>query len=146
MAHYHYSHRDYNYSGELVRDIYREAPRHSQYPTQYIVNNGTLMINDKSLRNTNSIIYNSYGSTIWVEPSSHSRHSHHAHHSHRPHYYSLSAPSNLHTCRGCHHRRELSGGYCHDCINARLRPRIVEVIRDDRRLVGAPERRMIEYR
>lgn len=145
MTHYHYSHGDYPRGNELVRKIYREVPRHSQYPTQYIVNDGTLVIDDMSLQNTNSIIYNARGSTMWVQPSSHS-HSHSSAYSPSWHNYS-PASLRLHTCRGCSHRRELSGGYCHECISARLaRPRIVDVVREDRRLVSTPERRTIGYR
>lgn len=145
MAYYHTSHKDYTYGDDLVKKIYREVPRYSHHPTQYIVNDGTLIIDDKSLRHNNSVIYNRPGSTMWVQPTSTHQWSSNSTDPYRYGYSTTS--SSLHTCRGCYHRRELTGGYCRDCIDAKLlKPRVVEVVRHDRRLLSVPERRMIEYR
>ncbi|KAM0811688.1 hypothetical protein AB5N19_12044 [Seiridium cardinale] len=140
MSYYYSSYADYNSGDSLVKRTYREVPSHSHRSTQYIVNDGTLIIDDKSLRNNSSVIYNRPGSTMWVQPTTESHRSTSASDPYRRSH-------SLHTCRGCSWRRELSGGYCRDCIDAKLsRPRIVEVVRSDRRVLGGPERRLIEYR
>lgn len=140
---YDTNYKDHTHGHDLVKRIYREVPRHSHHPTQYIVNDGKLIIEDQSLRNSNSVIYNSPGSTMWVQTSTGhwSSSSNHSHGSSTP-----SWSSNLHRCRGCYSLRELTGGYCYGCIEAKtVRPRIVEVVRDDRRLLSVPERRLLEY-
>ncbi|KAH8201388.1 hypothetical protein TruAng_004471 [Truncatella angustata] len=144
MSYYGYttSHRGHTYGDDAVKRYYRETPRHSHHPTQYIYNDGRLVIDDKSLRNNNSVIYNRPGSTMWVQSTAASQYS-----------SSLSDPyrsggswgSTLHICRGCSYRRELTGGYCRSCIDIKLSPRVVEVVREERRLPSAPSRRMLEY-
>jgi hypothetical protein len=147
MPSYYWSGNDYGSGEELVRRIYRDTRRDKHHPTQYIVNDGTMTVNGEWLRNKSSVIYNSPGSTMYLQsgttsyrPSSDS--------SEPYRYYSSRRTygTSLHHCRGCNWRRELTGGYCRDCIAVKLRPRVVEVVRDDRVLLGSPERRLIEYR
>ncbi|KAK8021910.1 hypothetical protein PG990_007048 [Apiospora arundinis] len=52
---------------DLVRRFNREC-RNSGYPTRYIVNDGTLVINESLLNDSNTLIYNRRGSNMWVRP------------------------------------------------------------------------------
>jgi hypothetical protein len=110
----------------LVKTICREVPRRSVRPTQYIVNDGTLVIDDKSLRHTNSVIYNRPGSTLIVQPGG-SRYTPLPNCScNPPCRWRCTASTTttcwtttVHTCRGCSEKRQLWGGYCRYCIDAR---------------------------
>ncbi|KAK6863512.1 hypothetical protein PG995_000040 [Apiospora arundinis] len=48
---------------DLVRRFNREC-RNSGYPTRYIVNDGTLVINESLLNDSNTLIYNRRGSNM----------------------------------------------------------------------------------
>ncbi|KAI0399967.1 hypothetical protein F4802DRAFT_527324 [Xylaria palmicola] len=134
-------HRDgYELAHHIERDL-----RHSHRPTRYIVNEGKLIIDERSLEardhhhhrdhyrssssRANTVIYNAPGSTMWIE-SQHDK--------------------NLRTeCRGCYRRRErLYDGYCADCVSLRIdTPRRHEVVNfSDRRLLDYPSRRAIGWR
>lgn len=131
----------------LVKKLVREMP-HNHHPTQYIVNDGTLIIDDKSLRNTNSVIYNRPGSTLVVQTAkgTHGTHQTLSYCTCNPpcRYYCASSHSswttNVHTCSGCSQKRQLLGGYCRYCIDARtVRVREVskvEIIEKDKKLIG----------
>lgn len=157
---YHYDHHhqgDYRHSDDLVKHLHREIPHHSHRPVQYIVNDGKLIIDEKSLRHStnNTLIYNRPGSTMWVQPRTSSGHHHHHHSSSSSRVETYQRPStywqtsSTHACRGCQSLRSLYGGYCRECIEVKMvRPREprVDIIRDARRLLSLPDRRLIEYR
>ncbi|KAK8096204.1 hypothetical protein PG999_014226 [Apiospora kogelbergensis] len=50
---------------DLVRRFNREA-RCSTQPTRYIVNDGSLVINESLLHDSNTLIYNRRGSSMWL--------------------------------------------------------------------------------
>jgi len=52
---------------DLVRRFNREV-RSSTHPTRYIVNDGSLVINESLLHDSNTLIYNRRGSSMWVRP------------------------------------------------------------------------------
>lgn len=132
--HHHYPHSHYDVAERLVREN-----RHSHRPTRYIVNDGNLILDEKTIRHGNTVIYNSRGSAMWLNPSG--RHAappapivYQPYHSSWA--YGVASPS----CRGCYERRELhSSGYCRDCHSIRY-------YRSDRRLLGTPERRQLTWR
>ncbi|KAI1419497.1 hypothetical protein F5Y12DRAFT_789017 [Xylaria sp. FL1777] len=124
---------------ELAHQIGRDL-RHSHRPTRYIVNEGKLVIDERSFEDryrsssssssrSNTVIYNAPGSTMWIE--------------------NRSNGSRIAECRGCFRRRErYYGGYCSECASLRWdtprRPEIITV--DDRRLLDYPEMRAIGWR
>ncbi|KAF3018896.1 hypothetical protein E8E14_009580 [Neopestalotiopsis sp. 37M] len=170
MAYYYSSGTDYNYGpgDAVVRKVYRNLDRgghhhrhhhghHSSSSHRHhhskIVNDGTLIVEADTLRTVNSHITNRPGATMylteqqyWATPASSSgsttSSSYYYGSSSRPAYYSSSS---LHTCRGCSWQRELIGGYCRDCIEYKTSPRIIEV-KENRRVLGGPERRLLHYR
>ncbi|CAJ2509089.1 Uu.00g141150.m01.CDS01 [Anthostomella pinea] len=143
MPSYQYE-NSYHRSHELAHRLRKET-RHSHYPTRYIVNDGQLFVDEKSLRHSNTVIYNSPGSTMWLTPSSR----HHSTSAHNPHHHSTSSSAWVATttqpatmvCLGCHeHRVAYYGSYCRDCTAARLAPV------PERRQLDYPERRAIGWR
>lgn len=165
MSYYYSSGQDYYPSGdEVIRKVYRNIERgghkhhhhhsshhghhhhHHHHAHQTIVNDGTMVINGDSLRQVNSVIYNRPGSTVYMTDA----HYYSSPSSSGTSYYYGSAPrysSGLHACRGCSGwHRELAGGYCRGCIEYKVRPgRTIEVVRESRRALDAPERRLIQY-
>ncbi|KAI0520694.1 hypothetical protein F5B22DRAFT_47664 [Xylaria bambusicola] len=136
MPSYPYDRYYYKDGYELAHYIGRDL-RRSHRPLRYIVNEGKLIIDERSLEDrhrssgnrSNTVIYNSPGSTMWIE--------------HR------DSESRTVECRGCFRRRERCyGGYCSECVYLRLdAPRRHEVITLDKwRLLDYPERRAIAYR
>lgn len=134
----YYHDRPHKDGYELAQRI-RHDLRYSHRPTQYIINEGKLVVNERTLecrdRDTNSrpntIIYNAPGSTMYVEKPRDEK-SHHRS-----------------ECRACFRVRDRCyGGYCSDCLTVRLdTPRRREVITvHDRRLLEYPEKRTIQWR
>ncbi|KAK5624811.1 hypothetical protein RRF57_000527 [Xylaria bambusicola] len=136
MPSYSYDRYYYKDGYELAHHIGRDL-RRSHRPLRYIVNEGKLIIDERSLdgrhrsgsNRSNTVIYNSPGSTMWIE----------------------NRDNELRTveCRGCFRRRERCySGYCSDCVYLRLdAPHRHEVITvDNWRLLDYPERRAIAYR
>ncbi|TGJ82336.1 hypothetical protein E0Z10_g6456 [Xylaria hypoxylon] len=128
--HYDHHHKD---GYELAHHIRRDL-RHSHRPTRFIVNEGKLIIDERSFDDrdrssssrSNTVIYNAPGSTMWIE-----------------------SKSGTTECRGCFRRRDrLYGGYCSGCATLRLdTPRRHEVVTvDNRRLLEYPEKRAIGWR
>ncbi|KAI1122326.1 hypothetical protein F5Y10DRAFT_76753 [Nemania abortiva] len=144
----HYNDRHHSKDGyELAHHVGREL-RHSHRPTKYIINEGKLIIDERSFEDhrdrssssgggkSNTVIYNAPGSTMWIEKR---RDDHHRSHSH----------SHYSECRGCFRRADrYYDGYCSDCITLRYEsPRRHEIITvNDRRLLDYPERRAIGWR
>jgi hypothetical protein len=132
-SHHHHHKRGYELAQHLGRDL-----QHSNRPTRYIVNDGKLILDDRSFDNyygsgstskSNTVIYNAPGSTLWIE---------HA-----------KPKTTLVECRGCFRRRERCyDGYCSECISVSIdrgkRHEIIAV--DERRYVEYPERRAIKWR
>ncbi|KAH9905795.1 hypothetical protein F4778DRAFT_727512 [Xylariomycetidae sp. FL2044] len=163
---YHYTHRDEN--RELALRFGREVHRghshgshhhHAHYPTCYIVNDGKMIADDKALKHSNTIIYNSPGSTLWIQPSSSDKNNNERRSSSsssssaivyepRTSYYSSSSHHHTPTCRGCHERRSLYfGSYCRDCVSDRLDSnRRYDTLRETRRVIEIPERRAVGWR
>ncbi|KAI3325515.1 hypothetical protein HD806DRAFT_490513 [Xylariaceae sp. AK1471] len=151
MPSYHHDHHDHHNHHrkdgyELAQNIGRDL-RHSHRPTRYIINEGKLVIDERSFDNhyrssgsssssnkPNTIIYNAPGSSMWIE-----------HAKEKPSYTE---------CRGCfRHRERCYGGYCSECISVRLERdnwnksrRYETVAVDDRRYVEYPERKTIGWR
>ncbi|KAI1357578.1 hypothetical protein F5Y08DRAFT_324020 [Xylaria arbuscula] len=132
----HHHDRYYKDGYELAHHIGRDL-RHSHRPLRYIVNEGKLIIDERSFEDryqssnyrSNTIIYNSPGSTMWIE--------------HR------DGRTRTVECRGCFRLRERCyGGYCSECVSLRLdAPRRTDVITvDKRQLLDYPERRTIAWR
>ncbi|KAI1276246.1 hypothetical protein F5Y07DRAFT_137965 [Xylaria sp. FL0933] len=139
--HHHHHHKD---GYELAHNIGREL-RHSHRPTRYIVNEGKLIIDERSFEDrdrssssrSNTVIYNAPGSTMWIENRNNNK----------------GSSSSFHggvECRGCFRRRDRCyGGYCYECLSLRLdRPRSHEVIKyEDRKLLDYyPERKALGWR
>lgn len=101
--------------------------RNSHRPLRCIVNEGKLIIDERSLENRfNTVIYNSPGSTMWIE--------------HR------GGGTRTVECRGCFRRREhCYGGYCSKCSS--LRPDVYRRSESEKLwLLDYPERRAIAWR
>ncbi|KAI0868574.1 hypothetical protein GGS24DRAFT_206541 [Hypoxylon argillaceum] len=114
MPSYHsdrYYHRDgYDVAYQIRRDL-----RHSHRSTQYIINEGKLIVDERSFEDrdrhhhhssssrSNTVIINTPGSTMWIEKRRESR----------PYYAE---------CRGCFRRADHyhHGGYCYDCVTLHL--------------------------
>ncbi|KAI0009622.1 hypothetical protein F4779DRAFT_361736 [Xylariaceae sp. FL0662B] len=138
---YHYSNHRHNHDNvhHLAQRFSREA-RYSHHPTQYIVNDGRMIIDEKALHYSNAVIYNAPGSTMWLKPTSLS--------SVRTPYVPYHSPGMppIRTCRGCFQQRELYfGNYCRDCTSARLAPP-TERYYSDRKPLYMPERRSLGWR
>jgi hypothetical protein len=156
MSYYHDSpyydhhHHSYQYPSRGSRES-----RHSHRSKGYIVNQGQLIIDEKTLRNTNAVIYNAPGSTMYLEPAK--RRSYHTSVTHSPYHSSTSsrlaqldlALPTISTCHGCYERREMRyGDYCRDCASNLLhRPssKRAGYLVDDRRVLDYPERRRIGW-
>ncbi|KAI0427589.1 hypothetical protein F5Y09DRAFT_27799 [Xylaria sp. FL1042] len=138
MPTYYYDRDRHHKDGyELAHNIGRDL-RHSHRPMRYIVNEGKLIIDERSFEDrdrssssrSNTVIYNAPGSTMWIENRN-------------------KGSSHSVECRGCFRRRDRCyGGYCSECLSKRLdMPRRHEIITvDDRRLLDYPERRAIGWR
>ncbi|KAI1397976.1 hypothetical protein F4819DRAFT_470269 [Hypoxylon fuscum] len=148
---YHGHH--HNPNRDLAQRFGRES-RHSSHPTQYIVNEGKMIVDQRTLRHTNAIIYNAPGSTMRLVPSKPVPKA-----KHNSFYYPPTSPwwdttTSIHTCRGCLQRRELysgAGGYCRDCTALRLGPpyqaeRYRLQGRNDWHPAYMPERRQLGWR
>lgn len=117
-------------------DLTIRGTRHSHRPTNYIVNDGHLIVDERSTKHNNTVIYNARGSTMWVNPAS--RHAPSAPLIYETHHHYPS-------CRGCSERRYLySDGYCCNCYTVRYYTR--EDRRDERRLRGVSGMRHICWR
>ncbi|KAI4859191.1 hypothetical protein F4820DRAFT_440596 [Hypoxylon rubiginosum] len=155
MAHYYDSHHlshdhDHNYNRNLARRFSRDA-RHSTHPTQYIVNEGKMIVDERTLKHTNAIIYNAPGSTLRLSSPKPNPFAPAVHH-HNSYLYPQASSSwsstglPIQTCRNCLQRREIYyKGYCHNCASLRLNA-TYQRIRDDRRVAFAPDRRMVAWR
>ncbi|KAI1195375.1 hypothetical protein F5X97DRAFT_246787 [Nemania serpens] len=134
-----YSHDRYQKDGyDLAHHIGRDL-RQSHRPTRYIINEGKLVIDERTLEDrdrsgsgssSNTIIYNAPGATMRIEQHRENR----SHHS---------------ECRGCLRRSErYYDGYCSECVTRRLgssrRHDVVAV--HDRRFLEYPERKAIQWR
>ncbi|KAI8947531.1 hypothetical protein F4801DRAFT_507353 [Xylaria longipes] len=138
MPSYHHD-RHHKDGYELAQHL-GSGVRHSHRPTRYIINEGKLVIDERTLEDrhsssssssskSNTVIYNAPGSTMYIERRKDK--------SHYP------------ECRGCFRRRERCyDGYCSECISLRLdKPRRHETITmNDRRYLEYPERKAIQWR
>ncbi|KAI1757692.1 hypothetical protein F4782DRAFT_139034 [Xylaria castorea] len=136
MPSYHHDHHHKD-GYELTRQLGRDLRHDSHRPTRYIVNQGKLVLDERAFedrhqssnKKTDTVIYNAPGSTMYIERQKDK--------SHYP------------ECRSCFRRRERCyDGYCSECISFRLdRPRRHETITvSDRRFLGYPERKMLQWR
>ncbi|KAI1139202.1 hypothetical protein F5Y05DRAFT_381117 [Hypoxylon sp. FL0543] len=148
MPYYYDDHHDnHDLTRQLAHHLSRES-RYTGHPTQYIVNEGRMFVDRKTLQHSNAVIYNAPGSSLRVSPSRSTSTT-------RTRSTSYYAPKSswspsIHTCRGCLERREIYfEGYCHDCNSLRLvsSPRESYRLRDRdyRYLARAPERRMVGW-
>ncbi|OTA83393.1 hypothetical protein M434DRAFT_400687 [Hypoxylon sp. CO27-5] len=147
---YYYDNHHWN-NHDLTRQLAHRLSRESRYtghPTQYIVNEGRMTVDNKVLRHSNAVIYNAPGSSLRLSPSRQTS----TMRSRSTSYYvpDSSWSSSIHTCRGCHERREIYfGGYCHDCNSMRLvsspRESYRQRYHDYRYLAPAPERRSLGW-
>lgn len=138
MPSYYYNDRRHTKDAyEIAHHITRDL-RHSHRPTQYIINEGKLVIDERSLEDrdrssssrSNTVIYNAPGSTMWIEKRRDDR-------------------SHYSECRGCFRRsHRYYDGYCSECVTLRADlPRRHKIITaSDRRLLEYPERRAIQWR
>ncbi|KAK8097484.1 hypothetical protein PG984_016623 [Apiospora sp. TS-2023a] len=104
---------------DLTRRFNREV-RRSGYPTRYIVNDGSLVISESLLRDSNTLIYNRHGSRMRVLPD-------------------RCCCDGTPSCRcGCRGRRCCKGGgsgggfnccYCSTTIRIRTTTRVTEYCR-----------------
>ncbi|KAI1770239.1 hypothetical protein F4818DRAFT_433886 [Hypoxylon cercidicola] len=158
MAHHyhsrHWSHEQ-DYNRNLASRFSRDA-RHSGHPTQYIVNEGKMIVDEQTLKHSNAIIYNAPEATLRLssksKPNPFTPQEHHQYGSyHYPPASSWWAPTSLsvHTCRNCLQRREIyHAGYCHNCAAYRLvlPYQTDRRVRDDRRVTFASDRRQLKWR
>ncbi|OTB12275.1 hypothetical protein K445DRAFT_25847 [Daldinia sp. EC12] len=120
MAHYYdHHHEGHNQAQNLANRFTRET-RHSDYPTQYIVNEGKMIVHERSLKQSNAIIYNAPGSTLRFVPSKSATSAKPKHNSNHPpeSYWRTTAPP-IYMCHGCRRRQIYYGDYCHDCTALR---------------------------
>ncbi|KAI1332278.1 hypothetical protein F5Y16DRAFT_173553 [Xylariaceae sp. FL0255] len=143
---YYYDGRSSGY--DLGQYACREFARHSHRPTQYVINEGNLVVDERMLNRYydrhhkyNTVIYNAPGSRMRIEYSRH----------HYGPYYSGSGESGLLECLRCRRRSRCYGGYCPDCIAVRVvedrgRDRRSEILTVDerRRFIEYPERRALK--
>ncbi|KAL7619554.1 hypothetical protein AAE478_010094 [Parahypoxylon ruwenzoriense] len=126
------------------------------YPTQYIINDGSMTVHERALRHSNAVIYNAPGSSLQLvssPPKPTSTDKHHNHHTYHapPGYYSERATTRtitsppIQTCHGCLEQREMySGGYCYDCSSGRLERRLKD--RQGRHTPPEPEKKLLGWR
>ncbi|KAI1497984.1 hypothetical protein F5X99DRAFT_394975 [Biscogniauxia marginata] len=118
-------------------DLAYRLARYHHHPT--IVNGGDLVVDDRTLRYSGAIVYNSPGSTMHMRPSRHHSSTYNSY------YYPTPCPPPAYVvCRGCYHWREnWFSRYCRDCTSERLRPlmdRRPEHHHGFRRIDAPPER------
>ena len=159
---------------DLVRRFNREA-RCSTQPTRYIVNDGSLVINESLLHDSNTLIYNRRGSSMWVRPDSCCCDGSPScrcgcrgrgccrggggRGGHRPPgrggsgcYCTttrITTCSYTEICRICVRRRASHGGYCRECAERRcIPPWYLREPREPIRplLEGPPSERLLGYR
>ncbi|KAI0382535.1 hypothetical protein F5Y04DRAFT_252873 [Hypomontagnella monticulosa] len=143
---YHYNTRNENH--DLARNLAHRIQRDSRYgghPTQYIVNEGRMVVDQRTLRHHNAVIYNAPGSTLrFAQSSTPARKSkydsYHTSGSYWPTTTTTAPP--LHMCRGCGQRETYYGGFCHDCTSLWYSQRD----RDNRYLARASDRKYLEWR
>ncbi|KAI1464920.1 uncharacterized protein F4812DRAFT_440958 [Daldinia caldariorum] len=153
MAHYYdHHHESHNQAQSLANRFTRET-RHSEYPTQYIVNEGKMTVYERSLKQSNAIIYNAPGSTLRFVPSRSPTNAKAKHDSNRPpeSYWRTTAPP-IYMCHGCRRRQIYYGAYCHDCTALRSTGALkkknkqqTKEHRHDLRLTWAPDDKLIEW-
>ncbi|KAI2624437.1 hypothetical protein GGS21DRAFT_320129 [Xylaria nigripes] len=149
--HHDHDHRHRKEGYELAHHLSQEL-HHSARPTRYIINEGKLILSERSLDRhhrpkSNTIIYNSPGSTMWVQQSTH-HHRHEIEAPHQNHHHQHHHQHQHPECRGCFRRRELyHGGYCADCVSARAKnaQRHELVTAGNRRVLEYPERKAIAW-
>ncbi|KAI5863921.1 hypothetical protein GGS23DRAFT_596410 [Durotheca rogersii] len=129
----------------------RDCGRPRRHPTQYIVNDGRMTVDQRTLQHSNAVIYNGPHSSLRLVSSGRAaaapardrdRDTDHSRD------WSTATP---HTCHGCLRRRPLYWTeYCYDCAAAPLSRRLGSVTyRHDfqwRHLTTAPERRLVGWR
>ncbi|KAI0165225.1 hypothetical protein GGR52DRAFT_575317 [Hypoxylon sp. FL1284] len=176
---YHYNDRrlshEHDYNRNLARRFVRDS-RHSNHPTQCIVNEGRMIVDDRTFKHSNAIIYNAPGSTLRLySPESRPKNPFTAVErtppppppppapaaalAPRPQNYLPPAPTSpwwwapqapeLHTCRNCLQRRQLYyKGYCYSCAALRFNPsrQLEWRAPPDRRVSFAPETRLAKWR
>ena len=126
---HHRGHHSYGSSNHELAERFAHETRYSHRPTQYIVNNGHLVVDDRSARHSDAVIYNARGSTMWLKPTSND----YSPIIYEPHYSYRSRSS----CRGCYERRgTYSAGYCRDCYNHRYYD-------TDRKVISISTRRLL---
>ncbi|KAI1377908.1 hypothetical protein F4677DRAFT_29918 [Hypoxylon crocopeplum] len=151
MAYYYdHHHRGQDLTRDWAHRVSQDA-RHNSQPSQYIVNEGRMRIDERTLRHSNAIIYNAPGSSLRISPSmtvSSAKTKHSTYYA-QPSTWWTSGTS-AHTCHGCYKWRELYyGDYCHECSSIRQvaaakdRHRLRD--RDDRYLTYTPERRLLGW-
>ncbi|KAI8964156.1 hypothetical protein F5Y11DRAFT_316779 [Daldinia sp. FL1419] len=154
MAHYYDHHYNHYHSQacDLANRFTRET-RHSEYPTKYIVNEGKMIVHERSLKQSNAVIYNAPGSTLRFIPSkqaSDTKAQHHPRHDSES-YWRMTAPL-MDMCHGCRRRQTYFGDYCHDCTAVQLTAgptRNSQRRRENREqlhLTWAPNSKLIEWR
>jgi hypothetical protein len=162
--HHHHRHRHhYSKDGyELAQYLGRELS-YSSKPARFIVNEGMLIVDERTLDNThtlghsylgfnktgktNTVVYNAPGSTMWVQNKHSSSLGGHG----SRYLDALSLSTTVMECRGCLRLRERCyDGLCSDCILDRDRSsarRYDDIIYDERpRSLEYPERRFLGYR
>ncbi|OTB02011.1 hypothetical protein M426DRAFT_323083 [Hypoxylon sp. CI-4A] len=153
MPHYYYD--DHKWDRDLSRDLahrFSRDVRTASHPTQYIVNEGKMIVDDQTLRHSNAVIYNAPGSTLRFAPSKPTPSKKVRFNSHlAPEHSKLATAPPIYTCRGCFERRELYyRGYCHDCTSMRLvsAPKETFKLRDrqDRQIERVPDRKLVGWR
>ncbi|KAI0148524.1 hypothetical protein GGR57DRAFT_474580 [Xylariaceae sp. FL1272] len=120
--------------------------RHCRRPTQYTVNDGKLVIDERVFENycrdykgdrCNAVIYNAPGATLWIEYRR----------QRDEHYYHDSGSADFIVCLRCRRRPRRCGQYCSECVSVRLvkdreKDRCSEtIVVDNRRYVEYPEKR-----
>ncbi|KAI2471614.1 hypothetical protein F4781DRAFT_386809, partial [Annulohypoxylon bovei var. microspora] len=152
MAYYYDDHYwNHDLTRNLAHRLSRES-RHSGHTTQYIVNEGRMVVNEKTLRHSNAVIYNAPGSSLRFAPSRHTSYSSIRHSSHyAPESSSWTTSPSTSVCRGCYEHRELYyGNYCHKCTSIRQVswPNESYRLRDReyRYITRAPERKLVTWR
>ncbi|KAI1439935.1 hypothetical protein F5Y02DRAFT_404373 [Annulohypoxylon stygium] len=151
-CHYDRHYWNHDLTRNLAHRLSRDS-RHSGHATQYIVNEGRMIVDQKTLRHSNAVIYNAPGSTLRFVPSTHTYHSvtsHSSHYEPEPHWSSTSLW--IRQCRGCCKYREIYyGNYCHECTSIQRvtlphRERNLLADCEYRHLPPAPERKRVGWR
>ncbi|KAI1207597.1 uncharacterized protein F4807DRAFT_433900 [Annulohypoxylon truncatum] len=119
MACHHDSHYwNHDLTRNLAQRLSRDS-RHSGHATQYIVNEGRMVVDQKTLRHSNAVIYNAPGSTLRLVPSMRAPYSSTSHTTHYvPESPWWTTSSSIRRCHGCYEHREIYyGNYCHKCTS-----------------------------